>query len=81
VTRGALQTAEVRDVDVVERLHDARLREVCLEQLAGRRRLVVKLGDVPVAVEVVVENGFGTRGPLRTSRLKRLKPGGVLESR
>jgi hypothetical protein len=54
VTRGTLQAAEVADVDVVEGLHDARLREVCLEQLAGRRGLVVEFGDVPVALGVVV---------------------------
>jgi hypothetical protein len=41
-------------VDVVERLDHLRLRKVRLQELSGRRRLVVELGDVPVTLRVIV---------------------------
>jgi len=44
----------VGHVDAVERLHHVGLGQVPLPELADRRRLVVELGDAPVAVRVVV---------------------------
>ena len=51
---GAGQVPEVEVVDVVEALHDDAAHQVPLDQLAGGRRLVVQLGDVAVALGVVV---------------------------
>jgi hypothetical protein len=40
--------------DVVEGLDHRAARQVSLHQLAGRGRLVVQLGDLPVSLRVVV---------------------------
>ena len=53
----ARRRAVARDlagVDVVERLHDLRLRQVRLQHLGRGGRLLVELGDVAVALGVVV---------------------------
>ena len=62
---------ELRGVDVVERLDDLRRRQVRLQELGGRRRLVVELGDVAVALRVVV---VGVDHDLARQRLDRNVP-------
>jgi hypothetical protein len=53
-TGGLAIRHELGRADVVERLDHLRLRKVRLQQLGGRRRLVVELGDVPVTLRIVV---------------------------
>jgi hypothetical protein len=44
----------VGGLDMVERLDDLRGRQMCLQQLGHRRRFIVQLFDLPVALWVVV---------------------------
>ena len=59
---------QVPEVDVVERLDHVRLRQVRLEELGDGGRLVVELGDVAVALGVVV---VGVDHDLAAQRLDR----------
>ena len=52
--RGPPVRRELRGVDVIERLHDLRCRQVRLQQLGRGRGLAVELRDVAVALRVVV---------------------------
>src|SRR5829696_8904487 len=68
ISRWARQRGEVAYEDVVERLDHMRLREMLLQQLTDRRRLVVQLRNVPVALRVVV---VGVDDYLSAQRLDR----------
>ena len=71
VPAGLAVGRQLRGVDVIERLDDLRRRQVRLQQLGGRRRLVVELGDVAVTLRVVV---VGVDDDLARERLDRHRP-------
>jgi len=57
VAGGTAVVAQSRPDDRVERLHHAGVRQVCLQQFARRRAVVVQLREVTVSLGVVVRRG------------------------